>query len=179
MNGSCLETGWLLQSDALLVKKGHSLAFLSVLLPAPVSAIFWAQRTCWAPQCQLNAAYLIFFLHFFLSFAILEFPFEWSRHWKIEKKLTWALLLGEQRFFFFFPFDTDRSLSLFRVQMETSSTACISPTSQPLIILSSRTTQYRWANQHLNLFRNQSKAYRWFVCPSTILTLPTTSILSV
>lgn len=32
MNGSCLETGWLLQSDALLVKKGHSLAFLSVLL---------------------------------------------------------------------------------------------------------------------------------------------------
>jgi len=99
-----------------------------------------------------------FFLYFSSWFTFLKLPFGWSRPKYI--LLNEVDIVKNQKKFtraFFFSFDTDRSILLFRAQMETSSTACISPTSQLLIILSSRTTQYRWANQLWNFFRNRNK----------------------
>jgi len=88
--------------------------------------------------------------------------------WKNQNKLTRTFLWLERSLFLL----TLIEVLFLRAQMETSSTACISPTNQPSTILSSRTTQYRWVSQPLKYFQETKQTYKWLIYGLTILTLP-------
>ena len=88
--------------------------------------------------------------------------------WKNQNKLTRTFLWLERSLFLL----TLIEVLFLRAQMETSSTACISPTNQPSTILSSRTTQYRWVSQPLKYSQETKQTYKWLIYGLTILTLP-------
>lgn len=115
---------------------------------------------CSAPQCQLNAAYLIFFSLFLFMICNLEASFWMKVDWNIllnEVDIVypiWQLTLTE------FSYSTEPRWRHHRLR------AYLSPAS----LWSSSPQEPHNTGEPIisNLFRNQNKAYKWFTLHTTL-----------